>query len=130
VEANPNNVDAASTDASSSAVNELLARSLMLGIMVSFPLLTAGLIWTIVQGFLDGRTPAPSTFDGQTGRLHYNVALLLAGLLALLATPLLRLAAAIWHFYRIGDRRYMRIAGAVLIIVLSSVLVTLTQARR
>jgi uncharacterized membrane protein len=129
MDADPKNADA-TEDLAPDPINESLARSLMLGIVVSFPLLLAGLIWTIIQGILAGRIPMPATFDGQTGRLHYNVALLLAGLLALLATPLLRLVAAIWCFHRMGERRYMRIAGAVLIIVLSSVLVTLTQAKR
>jgi uncharacterized membrane protein len=119
-----------SSSASFDVIHESLAASLKLGIMVSFPLLLAGLIWTIIQGIVVGRTPMASTYNGVTGTLNYNVVLLLAGLLALLATPLLRLAVAIWSFHRMGEHRYMRIAGAVLIIVLSSVLVTLTQARR
>jgi len=103
---------------------DLIVRTLRTGVGVSFALLLAGFAWTVGLA-LAGRVPPPTVRDA--GGVHGNVMLLLAGLLVLMATPILRILAA-WHaFSREGDRRFARLALAVLAIVLASTAVGVVQ---
>src|SRR5690349_707990 len=105
--------------------NELIARILTFGVTVSFVLLLAGLVWTVALPLTGRAAPGPTIRNPATGAIHGNVALLAAGLLVLMATPVLRVLAAIWSFARKGDRRYTRISGFVLLMVAASAVLSL-----
>jgi len=99
----------------------LIARTLHVGGVLSFALLLAGLLWTVTLALIHGATPPRAVRDPATGALHGNVLLLHAGLIALIATPVLRILAALWSFARSRDSRYARIAALVFLTILVSV---------
>lgn len=107
----------------------LIARTLHAGGLLSFALLLAGLLWTLALALIGGATPPSTLRDTATGALHGNVLLLHAGLLALIATPVLRVLVAFWAFAHSNDRRYMRISALVLLVVLASTLLAFVLGR-
>src|SRR5437588_11755967 len=81
------------------ATDRLLARALMVGGLVAFLLILAGSVMVSVH--------AP-----------YGTAVLRAGVLVLMSTPVLRVALAVVAFWMERDYKYTAIAFAVLLIVL------------
>src|SRR5207302_8295999 len=84
--------------------NALISTTLKAGVSLSFVLLLAGIVWTALIPAAPGQ-PAIAR-DAATGVIHWNVVLLLAGLLVLMATPVLRIVTALWYFTKAGERRY------------------------
>lgn len=107
--------------------NLTIAAILKLGVAISFVLLLTGLVWTIVLIVAGGKAPPPQARNLTTGALHPNVLLIEAGLLALMATPVMRVVAAGWLFHRAGETRYAWISIVVLSIVLGSILLSLLK---
>lgn len=103
-------------------LNTQIVRTLRAGVRISFALLLAGLVWTIIAAVIAGEMPPlkPQAGDKPPG----NVALLYAGLLVLMATPILRILVALRSFYHMGDRRFTRVAAIVLIVVVVSILLS------
>lgn len=99
-----------------------IVRTLRTGVWISFALLLTGLVWTIVAAIIAGETPPlkPRAGDKPPG----NVVLLYAGLLVLMATPILRILVALRSFYHIGDRRFTHVTMIVLIVVVASILLS------
>ena len=112
----------------SSGPNESIVRILTVGVVISFTLLLAGMIWTVVLPLAGRVAPSPTVRAPGTGMIHGNVLLLVVGLLVLMATPVLRIAAALWSFARSGDRRYTRISAFVLLVVAASAILSLLHA--
>ncbi|HXG24120.1 MAG TPA: DUF1634 domain-containing protein [Chthonomonadales bacterium] len=103
-------------------LNAQIVRTLRAGVRISFTLLLAGLFWTVVAAIIAGEMPPvkPRAGDKPPG----NVTLLYAGLLVLMATPILRILVALRSFYHMGDRRFTRITAIVLIVVVASILLS------
>ncbi len=106
-------------------LEHFVALVLRIGIAVSSACMAAGFL---LSAFLDS---AP---DGSlerllslpAGRLAADpAAWLTSGIIALMATPVLRVAVAIIAFEREGDRRYAAISSAVLAIIALSVAISL-----
>ncbi|MCC6731469.1 MAG: DUF1634 domain-containing protein [Chthonomonadales bacterium] len=104
----------------------IVSATLRAGVTASSALLVAGLAWTAGIMLADRPLPPPVARDARTGAVHWNVLLLLAGLLVLMATPVARLVAASWYYRRAGQRPYAIIAAVVLVIVLASILLSVT----
>jgi uncharacterized membrane protein len=109
--------------------NALISGTLKAGVAISFTLLLIGLLWTVEIMVTGGQAPAPVAQDPVSGAVRGNVVALLAGLLVLMATPVLRIVAALWYFEAARDRRYAFISATVLFIVLASILLSLIQKR-
>jgi uncharacterized membrane protein len=108
---------------------DLIAQTLRFGGLASFILLLAGMGWTLALSFAQGATPPSSLRDPVSGALHGNILLLHAGLFALIATPIVRLLAALWAFAQQRDRRFTRIALFVLAVVFCSILLSFGPLR-
>jgi uncharacterized membrane protein len=105
-------------------VHSAVSGALRLGVTVSLVLLAAA----VVAAALEPPHRAsgwPSVIDPATGSVRWPPALAFAGLLVLMATPILRLVVAIVCYWRSDERVYAWIAAAVLAVVLSSVWVGL-----
>jgi uncharacterized membrane protein len=102
---------------------------LAVGVGISAALIGAGFVSALVvgwQGSLVGATPgptAPTSFGDLPARLAVLEPLAIAqlGLLALLATPVVRVAASVVAFASEGDRLYTAITAIVLAILLASI---------
>lgn len=105
--------------------NALISSTLRSGVGVSFMLLLAGLAWTIVAPGAGAHGPVAR--NPVTGAIHGNVVLLLAGLMALMATPIMRIFAALWYFSGTGEKRYARACAFVLAGLASGVVISLLQ---
>jgi uncharacterized membrane protein len=105
--------------------NEAVVLTLKVGVAVSFTLLLAGLLWTLALSLPSGKMPAQTVRDPNSGMLYPNTLLLHAGLLALMATPILRVIAALRYFWLHRDARYSLISAAVLLVILASILISI-----
>jgi uncharacterized membrane protein len=105
---------------------------LAIGVGISATLIAAGFAAALAvgwQGSLTGATlpnaaAATTDFGGLAGRLATLEPLAIAqlGLLTLLATPVVRVAASVVAFASEGDRLYTAITAIVLAILLASIL--------
>jgi uncharacterized membrane protein len=105
---------------------------LIVGVGISAALICAGLLAALAigwQGSLIGTPYAAGSSTADFGNLPTRLAALepLAisqlGLLTLLGTPVARVAASVASFALEGDRLYVVITGAVLLILLTSIFV-------
>ncbi len=102
---------------------------LAVGVGISAALIGAGFVSALVvgwQGSLVGANPAPiapTSFGDLPARLAMLEPLAISqlGLLALLATPVVRVAASVIAFASEGDRLYTAITAVVLTILLASI---------
>lgn len=108
-----------------SGPNEAVVLTLKVGVALSFSLLLLGLLWTLALSLPSGKTPAQTVRDPSTGALYPNTLLLHAGLLTLMATPILRVIASLQHFWLHRDARYTLISAAVLLVILVSILISI-----
>lgn len=108
-------------DDRSNGPNELVSGTLRVGVALSTALLGSGLLWTLLLGGRPDDAPVARTASGD---VHWNVALLLGGLLVLMATPIVRLAACTYHYRRVGDSRFATVSAGVLLVVAASILLS------
>lgn len=102
-----------------------VSRWLRIGVLISAAVIFAGLIFFFVQGdsgYQDGAYPhnLPDIMNGLQAWKPYAV--ITAGLILLILTPVLRVAISIWVFMREGDKLYTVIAAVVLVILIISFL--------
>ena len=120
------------------AVERVIARLLMLGGLLSVSLVLAGLVVYAAQGHPEAREMVRVVHNREAGRAvdvftslgdvrralaqrpPDPLAVTALGLVCLLATPVLGVAAAGVGFWRAGDREYTLIAGVVLAMLLLS----------
>jgi len=120
------------------AVERVIARLLMLGGLLSVSLVLAGLVVYAAQGHPEAREMVRVVHNREAGRAvdvftslgdvrralaqrpPDPLAVTALGLVCLLATPVLGVAAAGVGFWRAGDREYALIAGVVLAMLLLS----------
>jgi uncharacterized membrane protein len=91
-----------------SSPNEAVARILRLGVILSFGLMAVGVIWSVA---VPGHPTAARV--------------MLAGLLATMATPVARLLVLVYYYWRAGETMYARIAAGVVAVIAGSVLLGL-----
>jgi uncharacterized membrane protein len=101
------------------ALEHLVHWTLLLGLALSALLLSAGLLWTLVQNQVSSRTtaePLPSPGAALRGAAHGDMATILLdlGLLALMATPVTRVAVLGIGWAWARDWRFAAIALTVL----------------
>ena len=109
----------------------LVSTVLIVGVSVAAILIAAGFVGSLLvgwEGSLVGATgaPAPTTdFSALIDNLLElrPIALAQAGLLVLLLTPVVRVAASVLAFWLEGDRLYVGITAVVLAILLGSLLI-------
>lgn len=101
--------------------NALVSESLRVGVAVSFALLLAGCLWSVAVAAITRKPTPPFARDPATGAIQWHIVLLLSGLVALMATPAVRLATCAVAYHRSGDVQYARISVIVLVIVLASI---------
>ncbi len=107
----------------------LLSRLLLAGVSVAAVLMALGLLAAVTVGWsgsLIGAHPVIHDVGDfsqvLTGLLELRpVAIAQLGLLVLLATPVLRVAASVVAFALEGDRLYATISGLVLAVLLTSI---------
>ena len=97
------------TGALSDQDRAIIANGLRLGGMISFALLVLGLILRAEGHFIT---------NSRLGN-----ALLHAGLVSLLATPVVRILTALWLYWRTGNRRFAAYSLISLLVVAASVAV-------
>jgi len=120
------------------AVERVIARLLMLGGLLSVSQVLAGLVVYAAQGHPEAREMVRVVHNREAGRAvdvftslgdvrralaqrpPDPLAVTALGLVCLLATPVLGVAAAGVGFWRAGDREYALIAGVVLAMLLLS----------
>jgi len=120
------------------AVERVIARLLMLGGLLSVSLVLVGLVVYAAQGHPEAREMVRVVHNREAGRAvdvftslgdvrralaqrpPDPLAVTALGLVCLLATPVLGVAAAGVGFWRAGDREYALIAGVVLAMLLLS----------
>lgn len=91
---------------------------LLVGVIVSAVLLAAGLALTLLTGTPVGADAPPPFGVLLAGVLHGDSrSLLVAGLLVLMATPLVRVAVLAASWAAMGDRRFAAVATAVLVLL-------------
>ncbi len=97
--------------------------SLLAGLIVCGILLILGLSLTLIAGTPEGSGPPPGlgVLIRQAIRGD-GPSLIRLGLLALLATPVLRVVVLSIGWFRLGDRRFASIATAVLVLLIVGVL--------
>lgn len=122
----PPTVGAGSSAARAAHVDRRIARVLRVGTLVSIGLLAVGVALMAATGRspLDGTWPAldPARIPGDLLALRPGGFLWL-GLLTTLATPLLRVAAAVVGFLGAGERRMAGLGTAVLVVIALAVIV-------
>lgn len=109
----------------------VISRILIIGVSLSAVLLAAGFLGSLVvgwEGSLAGAAPGtdPTTdFGALIGELLAirPIGLAQAGLIVLIATPVIRVAASVVAFTLEGDRLYAAITLVVLAILLTSLVV-------
>ena len=122
----PAPVGAGSLMARAARVDSRIARILRVGTLVSIGLLTIGVAFMAVAGRspLDGSWPALDL-----GRIPGDLlalrpeGFLWLGLITMLATPLVRVAAAVIEFIAGGERRMAGLGTAVLVLIAIAVIV-------
>lgn len=107
-------------------VNRWVAAALRWGSYVSAALLLVGVVWILLEGNGDrpiqvGPPMPPATLMEQLLR-GSPYAVMQAGVLLLLFTPLLRLGVAAASFWMEGERRYTLVSLVVLTMILLSLL--------
>lgn len=115
---------------------EAVGTVLRAGVIASFALVVIGMGFSILHhpdywrnaGVLP-KLIAPSEGPHSLGDVARNVlalrgqAIVMLGLLILIATPVLRVATSVWHFRRVGDRAYTVITSIVLALLVLSFLI-------
>lgn len=91
----------------SDADRSRIASVLHWGGATSFGLLTVGLLIGL--------------FEPEAGRVRFGTVLVHAGIVALLATPVLRIVTAAWAYWRAGQRLYLGLCCVSLIVIATSV---------
>jgi len=104
------------------AVELTVSRVLTVGIAFSVLLMAAGLLLGVItgSGMPRGVVPLAELLPGLVAL--DPAAYLSVGLIALIATPFVRVAGSIVAFAREGDRRYVVITATVLVVMCLSVL--------
>jgi uncharacterized membrane protein len=104
------------------AVELTVSRVLTVGIAFSILLMAAGLLLGVItgSGMPRGVVPLAELLSGLVAL--DPAAYLSVGLIALIATPFVRVAGSIVAFAREGDRRYVVITSTVLVVMCLSVL--------
>ncbi|MCG0278000.1 MAG: DUF1634 domain-containing protein [Thermanaeromonas sp.] len=104
-------------------IEDFISLSLRVGVIISSVIVALGLILFLLSaytGFPGGDFPK-SLHQVWTGLLSLNpLAIIAAGLLVLLATPIFRVAASLVTFFLQKDYQYTFIAGYVLFMLLLS----------
>ncbi len=114
---------------------EAISGLLRIGVSASLILVSLGSVLSFVQGSGYGRNASevrrlvgpegafPRTADWLARGLvhHYGQAYIVAGLMLLIATPILRVAVSIAAFAKERDRAYVVITATVLILLLVSI---------
>jgi len=100
---------------------QAISKVLVIGMAVSIAVMAAGLIWfSIGDG---GEREDINPMDIPSELLRGNpVALVDLGIILLIATPAMRLVAAVGGFLREGDRIYAMVALLVLMVVLVAII--------
>ena len=119
-------------------IDRLIGRILMVGGLVSIALMLAGLLIYAAHGHPQAREIVRVVHNREAGRAvdvftslgdvrralaqrpPDPLAVTALGLVCLLVTPVLGVAAAVVGFLRVGDRDYALIAGVVLAMLLAS----------
>jgi uncharacterized membrane protein len=103
-----------------STVEARIARILAVGTRVAVALLAVGSVLLVAGGtspLAPGWTPLdPASLPADLVALR-PTAFLWLGLIATIATPLLRVGAATWGFGRAGERRLAALGLAVLVVI-------------
>ncbi len=118
-----------SSERNAASLRLLLSRLLAVGVSFAAVLMGAGLVSALLVGWNGSLTGAgaishdPGDFaDTLTAGLALRpFAIVQLGLLVLLATPVLRVAASVVAFIVEGDRLYATVSAAVLAILLTSI---------
>ncbi|SMB99797.1 Uncharacterized membrane protein [Thermanaeromonas toyohensis ToBE] len=104
-------------------IEDFISLSLRIGVIISSGIIGLGLLLLLVSGYTgypDGNFPK-TLHQVWTGLLHLKpLAIIAAGLLVLLATPIFRVAASMVTFFIQKDYQYTFIAGYVLFMLLLS----------
>lgn len=106
-------------------MEDVVSRVLQLGVVVSELLVLAGVfLWAITgrSGYPPGRFPTTLGGVGQGLAALRPAAVVQAGLLTLILTPVIRVAASVWVFHRDRDRAFVAITLLVLSLLLSGML--------
>lgn len=103
-----------------SGVEVKIARVLAVGTCVAVALLAAGSILLVIEGTspLAADWPPLDLASLPSGLVALEpAAYLWVGLIATIATPLLRVATSTWSFARVGERRMVALGLAVLVVI-------------
>ncbi len=103
-----------------SSVEARIARILAVGTRIVVALLATGSVLVVAQGtsLLDPDWPRLDIASLPADLVALRpTAFLWLGLIATIATPLLRVAAATWSFGRAGERRMAALGAAVLVVI-------------
>lgn len=100
-----------------------VSRALTVGVAASLTLMAAGFLLALMRG-----GPLPETATPMTGlapglRACDPAAIMSLGVLALLATPALRVAVLVWQFARRREWLFVAISLTVLAVLAASVLI-------
>lgn len=104
-------------------IEDFISLSLRIGVIISSGIIGLGLLLLLISGYTGSPTDNfPITFQQVwTGLLQLKpLAVIAAGLLVLLATPIFRVAASMVSFFFQRDYQYTFIAGYVLFMLLLS----------
>jgi uncharacterized membrane protein len=113
------------TDPAGDRLDLAIARLLSIGPYLGIALLAAGFGLML----LAGRSPFDSTLPFSAGRLPGDLAAgrpegpLWLGLLVLIATPSVRVAASLIGYRRAGERGMVAVSAAILVVVAAGVLI-------
>ncbi len=118
------------TNSSHSPQTDLwIARTLQAGIILSAALMTAGLLLLSVHGgtlVVPAENPSIGdivrSFFGETERVNTASALMFAGFLVLMVTPILRVITTFIVYVRERDWRYAAVASIVLLMLVGELL--------
>lgn len=109
--------------ASTFEIEDFISLSLRIGVIISSVIIALGLLLFSLSGYAGfPEGDFPKTFrQVWTGLLHFNpLAIITAGILILLVTPIFRVAASLVTFFLQKDYQYTLIAGYVLFMLLLS----------
>jgi uncharacterized membrane protein len=102
------------------SIDARIARILMVGTRVAVAFLAVGSILLVAGGTspLAGGWPPLDVASLPADLLALQpAAFLWLGLIAMIATPLLRVVASTWSFGRMGERRMAALGAAVLVVI-------------
>jgi uncharacterized membrane protein len=106
-------------------MDNIIGRLLRAGVMMAASVVLAGGVWYLIAN--RGARPDYLKFHAQTQSLHalstlpLPEALILVGLLLLIATPVARVVFSLVAFTLERDRAYVVITGVVLVVLLYSI---------